>query len=85
MDILFLGYSNLVKRRILPVLDRCLTGQVHIAKFEGQTWDDDWQTCPLSVVRHDNYDEALATFGGGLFLWLIVSFVLNNSKKAVKE
>lgn len=28
---------------------------------------------------------ALATFGAGLFLWLIVSFILNNSKKTVQE
>ena len=28
---------------------------------------------------------ALATFGAGLFLWLIVSFILNNSKKEVKN
>ena len=28
---------------------------------------------------------ALATFGAGLFLWLIVSFILNNAKKTVKE
>lgn len=28
---------------------------------------------------------ALATFGAGLFLWLIISFILNNSKKTVQE
>lgn len=28
---------------------------------------------------------ALATFGAGLFLWLIVSFILNNSRKEVKN
>ena len=27
---------------------------------------------------------ALATFGAGILLWLIVSFVLNNNKKEVK-
>ena len=27
---------------------------------------------------------SLATFGAGLFLWLIVSFVINNSKKEIK-
>ena len=28
---------------------------------------------------------ALATFGAGIFLWLVVSFILNNTKKEVKE
>ena len=28
---------------------------------------------------------SLATVGAGLFLWLIISFVLNNLKKEVKE
>lgn len=28
---------------------------------------------------------ALYTFLGGLFLWLIISFILNNKEKAVKE
>ena len=27
---------------------------------------------------------SLATFGAGLILWLIVSFVINNSKKEIK-
>lgn len=28
---------------------------------------------------------ALATFVVGIFLWLVVSFIMNNSKKAVEE
>ena len=28
---------------------------------------------------------ALATFGTGIFLWLVISFILNNNKKEVME
>ena len=28
---------------------------------------------------------SLATLGGGIFLWLVLSFILNNSQKVAKE
>lgn len=65
-SILFLGYSNLVKGRILPILARVGVTEVSIAKFAGQPWDDDYQRCGLPVTQYDNYEEGLANFNGNL-------------------
>jgi predicted dehydrogenase len=65
-SILFLGYSNLVKGRILPILSKMGVTEVSIAKFAGQPWDDDYQKCGLPVTRYDNYEDGLANFKGNL-------------------
>lgn len=65
-SILFLGYSNLVKGRILPILAKAGFDKVSIAKFEGQEWDDDYMKCSLPVTCYDNYEDGLANFKGDL-------------------
>ena len=65
-SILFLGYSNLVKTRILPIIHQAGFDEVAIAKYEGQMWDDAWQSCQVPVVRYDDYAEGLARFQGQL-------------------
>lgn len=63
-SIMFLGYSNLVKGRILPILDKSGFTEVSIAKFEGQAWDEDYKKCGLPVTCYDNYEDGLANFKG---------------------
>ena len=61
---MFLGYSNLVKGRILPILKKTGFTEVSIAKYEGQLWDEDYKNCGLPVTCYDNYEEGLANFKG---------------------
>ena len=63
-SIMFLGYSNLVKGRILPILKKAGFSEVSIAKYEGQPWDDDYKKCELPVSCYDSYEEGLANFKG---------------------
>lgn len=63
-SIMFLGYSNLVKGRILPILKKAGFTEVSIAKYEGQPWDEDYKRCELPVTCYDSYDEGLANFKG---------------------
>lgn len=63
-SIMFLGYSNLVKGRILPILKKAGFKSVSIAKYEGQPWDEDYKNCGLPVTCYDNYEEGLANFKG---------------------
>lgn len=65
-SILFLGYSNLVKGRILPILAKAGFTEVSIAKYEGQPWDEDYKKCGLPVTCYDNYEAGLKTFKGDL-------------------
>ena len=65
-SIMFLGYSNLVKGRILPILKKAGFAEVTIAKYEGQPWDEDYHKCGLPVTCFDNYEEGLANFKGDL-------------------
>lgn len=65
-SILFLGYSNLVKGRILPILKNVGFSEVSIAKYAGQDWDDDYKKCSLPITRYDNYDDGLRAFKGDL-------------------
>ena len=62
--IMFLGYSNLVKGRILPILKKAGFTELSIAKYEGQPWDEDYKNCGLPVTCYDNYEEGLANFKG---------------------
>lgn len=63
-SIMFLGYSNLVKGRILPILKKAGFTEVSIAKYEGQPWDEDYKNCGLPVTCYDNYEEGLSNFKG---------------------
>lgn len=63
-SIMFLGYSNLVKGRILPILAKAGFSEVSIAKYAGQTWDEDYKNCGLPVTCYDNYEDGLAHFKG---------------------
>lgn len=63
-SIMFLGYSNLVKGRILPILKKAGFSKVSIAKYEGQPWDDNYKKCELPVSCYDSYEEGLANFKG---------------------
>lgn len=65
-SILFLGYSNLLKTRILPILKAVGFTSVGIAKYEGQSWDNDCMKYGLPITRYDNYEEGLAHFTGDL-------------------
>ena len=61
---MFLGYSNLVKVRILPILHKVGFTEVAIAKYEDQLWDGEYQNCRLPVQCYDNYEDGLANFKG---------------------
>ena len=63
-SILFLGYSNLVKGRILPILGKAGFTEVSIAKYQGQPWDDGCKSCGLPVTCYDNYEEGLPASRG---------------------
>lgn len=63
-SIMFLGYSNLVKGRILPILKKAGFTEVSIAKYECQPWDEDYKNCGLPVTCYDNYEDGLSNFKG---------------------
>ena len=63
-SIMFLGYSNLVKGRILPILKKIGFSEVCIAKYDGQPWDNDYKKCEVPVTRYDSYEDGLANFKG---------------------
>lgn len=65
-SILFIGYSNLVKTRILPIVAQAGFREVAIARFAGQEWDDGWKACPVPVTRYDDYQTGLDHFKGNL-------------------
>ena len=66
VSIMFLGYSNLVKGRILPILNKAGFTEVTIAKYVGQPWDEDYKKCGLPVTCYDNFEDGLANFKGDL-------------------
>jgi len=58
MKILFIGYSNLFKKRILPILnDLPEIKEVHIAKYKNQKWDTDYMPIHKIISLYDNYEE----------------------------
>lgn len=65
-SVMFLGYSNLVKGRILPILAKAGFTEVTIAKFVGQPWDEDYKKCGIPVTCYDSYEEGLANFKGDM-------------------
>lgn len=84
-SVLFLGYSNLVKGRILPILAKAGFSDVSIAKYEGQPWDDDYQKCGLPVTCYDNFEAGLAHFKGDLvYISTVNSSHVECAKKALE-
>ena len=63
MKILFLGYSNLLRSRILPVLHRTPFVEVYVAKYIYQEWDDKIDA-HLSINKFDSYEDGLEKFDG---------------------
>lgn len=61
MKILFIGYSNVLKKRILPVLDKLdFIDSVCIAKFFDQPWDDFYKSVSKPVELFNNYKDAIS-------------------------
>ena len=60
MKILFIGYSNLIKKRIFPILND-LPGidTVCIAKYALQSWDDEYKQIRQEVELYDDYASAI--------------------------
>lgn len=67
MEILFIGYSNLFKNRILPVLNTLdFVSKISIAKYESQDWDDGYKKTDKPVSLYDDFQSALENFKGDL-------------------
>jgi len=65
-SILFLGYSNLLKMRILPIVELLDVESISIAKFIDQRWDDELKKYNYPISLYDNYEEALNNFHGNI-------------------
>jgi dTDP-3,4-didehydro-2,6-dideoxy-alpha-D-glucose 3-reductase len=60
MKILFIGFSNVLKKRILPILDRLeFIDSISIAKFGDQSWDDSYKSVSKPIDLFDDYDDAI--------------------------
>lgn len=60
MKILFIGYSNVLKKRIYPILDKLdFIDSICIAKYVDQTWDDNYKSVSKPVELFDNYKDAI--------------------------
>lgn len=67
MELLIIGYSNLFKNRILPLIDELdFVERVSIAKFSEQAWDDTYQKIKKPVKVYDDFDSAINDFDGEL-------------------
>lgn len=82
--LLFLGYSNLIKGRIIPILDRLAISDYAIAKYERQDWDDN--NCLNGRLLFDNYEDALQAFDGDLvYVSMVNSAHYTYGKKALER
>ena len=60
MKILFIGYSNLIKKRIIPILKYLPEiDTVCIAKYALQSWDDEHKQLTQKVELYDDYESAI--------------------------
>lgn len=55
-----------MKVRILPILSKAGFTEVSIAKYEEQSWDEEYKKCGIPVTCYDNYETGLAAFKGDL-------------------
>lgn len=82
--LLFLGYSNLIKSRIIPILDKLGLSDFAIAKYGAQVWDNN--ECLNGKVLYDNYDYALGDFDGDLvYVSMVNSAHYIYAKKALEH
>ena len=59
MRILFIGYSSLLKNRLISVLNQLPEiKEIHIAKYKDQKWDEEWKNLEIPVKLWDSYEEA---------------------------
>jgi len=65
-SILFLGYSNLLKTRILPIVELLDVQSISIAKFVSQEWDDELKKYKYPLFLYDNYEDAINNFKGSI-------------------
>jgi len=65
-SILFLGYSNLLKARILPIVESLDIQSVSIAKYNEQQWDDELKKYTFPIQLYDNYEDAINRFQGNI-------------------
>lgn len=54
IHILFIGYSNLLRRRILPILKHTPFTQISVAKHESQSWEID----EVAYTKFNSFEEA---------------------------
>jgi len=67
MELLIIGYSNLFKNRILPIVDKLdFIDRVSIAKYSQQHWDDTCKKIKKPITLYDDFDSALENFEGNL-------------------
>jgi dTDP-3,4-didehydro-2,6-dideoxy-alpha-D-glucose 3-reductase len=60
MKILFIGYSNLLKNRIIPILDRInFIDSLCIAKYVHQPWDESYKVIFKPVELFNDYKHAI--------------------------
>ena len=80
MKILFIGYSNLLKKRILPILDRLdFIDSLSIAKSGKRSWGNVLELTSKPIELFDNYEKAIcnsnssiayiSTTNNSHFLW----------------
>ena len=67
MELLIIGYSNLFKNRILPILDELdFIDSISIAKYSKQDWDDVYKNINKPVKLYEDYQTALQQFNGNI-------------------
>lgn len=67
MKILFIGYSNVFRKRIIPILDKLeFIDSISIAKFVNQPWDNFYKSISKPVELFDNYEKAISKSGASI-------------------
>lgn len=85
-SIMFLGYSNLVKGRILPIISKVGFTEVTIAKYEGQVWDEEFKKYGLPITCYDSYEDGFANFKGDIvYISTVNSTHVEYAKKSLEK
>jgi len=83
-SILILGYSNVFKQRILPILSKLDIQKVSIAKYCFQEWDDAIAKIAQPIKLYDTYEEAFSDFSGNIvYVTTINSTHFNYARQAL--
>jgi len=65
MDILIIGFSNLFRTRILPLIDELkFLNSLSVAKYCDQTWGEVSIDIRKPLIKYDDYETALNEFKG---------------------